>query len=336
MEPNKIQAELFRLIRAQVPDSTPLADVIAKVLDISTDSAYRRIRGEKAIGIEELSVLSSHFHISLDQLMEIATGAIAFRGQYMSAQTFRFEEYMSSLNKQMQYMNSFREVEFFYSCKDMPIFHHFHFREIAAFKWFFWLKTYFQFPEFAKRKLRLEEYPEELYAMDQEALRLYNSIPSVEIWNIESMNILFRQIDFYRDARVFENDRQVAELYDVIDKIWNHLEQQAALGYKFMYGDPQRKPMGKFRMYFNEVLLGDNNMLVTLDGVKVAYVTHTTINFMQTRDTVFCENMFQHFQNQMKRSTLISEVSEKDRSRFFRIIRDRINTRKQNLISTGS
>lgn len=331
MDAKQIQTELFRIIRTRVNDQLPLADTIAQVLGISTDSAYRRIRGEKEIGLEELSLLSTHFQISLDQLLQIHTGTIAFRGQYLSAQHFRFEDYMLNLKKNMEYMNSFKTPEFYYSCKDMPIFHHFHFREMAAFKWFFWLKTYFQFPEFDKKKIDLHEYPDELYTIDQDVLRLYNQLPSVEIWNIESMNILFRQIDFYREARIFQNDVQILQLYEIIERIWDHLEQQAALGYKFMHDDPQRKPMGRFRMYFNEVLLGDNSILVTLDGTKSAYITHATINFMQTHDPVFCENMYQHFRNQMKRSTLISEVSEKDRSRFFRIIRDRIKTRKEAL-----
>jgi hypothetical protein len=41
--------------------------------------------------------------------------------------------------------------------------------------------------------------------------------------------------------------------------------------------------------------------------------------------------MHNHIQNQMRRSTLISEVSEKERSRFFRIIRDKITNRMQSL-----
>jgi hypothetical protein len=84
-------------------------------------------------------------------------------------------------------------------------------------------------------------------------------------------------------------------------------------------------------MYFNEVLLGDNSILAILDGVKVCYMTHTTINFMLTRDIAFNENLYNHIQNQMKRSTLISAVSEKERTRFFRIIRERIARRKEAL-----
>src|SRR6185436_4351098 len=134
-----------------------------------------------------------------------------------------------------------------------------------------------------------------------------------------------------RDSQVFESDRDVFKLYEALEKTWDHLERQAALGYKFRYDDPEQKPLGEFKMYFNEVLLGDNSLLVVTDGVKMGFLVHTTFNYLMTRDVTFTENMYNHMQNQMKRSTLISEVSEKERSRFFRIIRERIQKRKDAL-----
>ena len=331
MNTTEIQEQLFQSIKRKWKGEAPIADEIARLLGISTDSAYRRMRGEKPITFEELYIISTHYRISLDQLLGIDNGGIQFQGQFLNKQNFRFDGYMTSLVQNMAYMNSFKEKEFYYSCKDMPIFDHFVFREIAAFKWFFWLRTYFQFPEFEKRKFRFADYPDELFALDQKALQLYNQIPSVEIWNIESMNILTRQIEFYRDGQVFESDRDAYIIYETVEKLWDHIEKQAALGYKFNINDPEQRPMGRFSMYFNEVLLGDNSMLVILDGVKMSYITHTTINFMLSRDVAFNENMYSHLRNQMKRSTLISAVSEKERSKFFRIIRERLARRKEAL-----
>ncbi|MGZ8525817.1 MAG: hypothetical protein ACXWV1_15400, partial [Chitinophagaceae bacterium] len=68
-----------------------------------------------------------------------------------------------------------------------------------------------------------------------------------------------------------------------------------------------------------------------LDGVKLTYISHTTINFMLTRDMAFNENMYNHLQNLIRRSTLISGVSEKERAKFFRVIRERIARRKEAL-----
>jgi hypothetical protein len=331
MTTGELQLQLFKAIKGMLGENMSVADEIAKLLDISTDSAYRRIRGEKTISLEELRVLCTHYKLSVDQLMGLHSDGILFQGQYLEKNTFRFEDYVTSMMRNLAYMNSFKDKMFYYMCKDLPIFHQYHLRETAAFKWFFYLKTYFQFPEFEKKKFRYVDHPDELYALELKVLDLYNQLPSVEVWNMESMNMFFRQIEFYRDGQFFESDEDVYSLYEAIGKMWDHLEKQAALGYKFNYGDPEQKRISEFKMYFNEVLMGDNNMLVELDGTKMSYVSHSTINFMYTKDEAFNENMYNHIQNQMKRSTLISEVSEKERSRFFHIIRERIERRKDNL-----
>lgn len=330
MTTGEIQHLLFKTIKEKRNDVN-LAEEIARLLDISSDSAYRRIRGEKSLSLDELQTLCIHFKISIDRLIGIESSGIVFNGEYLDKKTFRFEEYVNSLIQNLSYMNSFKEKTFYYSCKDLPIFHHYHFREIAAFKWFFWLKTYFQFPEFEKKKFSFNDHPDEIFILEQKVLALYNQLPSVEIWNLESMNIFFRQIEFCRDSHVFHSDKDVYLLYESIGKLWNHLERQASVGYKFDYNDPAKKRIGSLKMYFNEVLLGDNNMLLEMDGSRMTYVSHTTINFMFTRDEAFNLNMYNHIHNQMKRSTLISEVSEKERARFFRLIREKIEHRKESL-----
>jgi len=331
MNINEIQQQLFQIIKNKIPSEASAPDEVAKLLNISSDSAYRRMRNEKQLSFEELYVLASHFKISLDQLMNISTSGILFQGNIVNEKTYGFDQYLTGMLHTMAYFNSFKNKELYLSCKDMPIFNHFLVREVAAFKWFFWLKTYLQFPGFAKRKFKFSDYPDDLFKLDQQLLGMYNGLASREIWNIESMTIFIRQIEFYRDGDVFESDEDVLKLYEALEKTWDHLEKQAALGYKFKIDDPEQKPLGEHKMYFNEVLLGDNSILVITDNLKMAFMTHTTFNFMMTRDVAFTENMYNHMQTQMKRSTLISEVSEKERSRFFRIIRERIQKRKEAL-----
>jgi hypothetical protein len=328
MNINEIQQQLFQLIKTKLPAEASVADEVAKLLNISSDSAYRRIRAEKQITFEELYVLANQFKISTDQLMSISTGGMLFQGNFVNEKTYGFEQYLTSIFHTLAYFNSFKNKELYYSCKDMPPFHHFNIREFAAFKWFFWLKTYLQFPGFSKRKFKFSDYPDELFKLDQQVLDMYNQLASREIWNIESMSVFFRQVEFYREGDVFESEEDVLKIYEALEKIWDHLEKQAALGYKYKMDDPDRKPLGEYKMYFNEVLLGDNSLLAVTDNIKMAFMSHTTLNFLMTRDLAFTENMYNHFQTQMKRSTLISEVSEKERSRFFRIVRERIDKRK--------
>jgi hypothetical protein len=231
----------------------------------------------------------------------------------------------------MTYFNSFKQKELYYMCKDIPLFQHFHFRNLAAFKYYFWMKTIFQFPDFTSRKFSFSEYPDEVFALGQKNLDIYNQLSITEFWNVEGLNSTIRQIEFYRDSDVFESDEDVLKIYIAVEKLADHLEAQAARGYQFDYNDPAKKPLGSYEMYFNEVILGDNNQLIVLDGLKLSLITHTVINYMITRDILFNEKMFNHVQNMMKKSTRISSVSEKERSKFFRTLHERIARRKDTL-----
>ena len=63
-EPN-LQKELFNQIKNSLPPHISMADAIADLLNISYDSVYRRIRGEKPIHLEEVKILCEHFAKSL-------------------------------------------------------------------------------------------------------------------------------------------------------------------------------------------------------------------------------------------------------------------------------
>ena len=62
MEPNNSQLQFFLHIKALLPGHVSFVDEIADLLNISNDSAYRRIRAEKAISFEELHKLCAHYH----------------------------------------------------------------------------------------------------------------------------------------------------------------------------------------------------------------------------------------------------------------------------------
>ena len=53
---------------------------------------------------------------------------------------------------------------------------------------------------------------------------------------------------------------------------------------------------------------------------------------MITRDEAFCDPCYNDLQNLMKRSTLISQTSEKQRNIFFSIVMNKIKDRKKQFI----
>lgn len=326
-----VQAEIFQNIRSRLPDQVSLADEIAAALDVSPDSAYRRIRGEKPLSLEETYKLCHRYQISLDHLLNLRPGSFLFTGNFVKADSFRFDEYLSGIVQQVKYMNGFKERQLIYMAKDIPIFHHFQFREIAAFKYYFWMRNILHQPAFATKKFRMADYPEEYFELGRKALDYYNRIDTVEIWNIESINSTIRQVGFYQDSNVFSSEEEIYRVYEALEKLIDHLELQATEGNKFDVSQGPGTPLSSYQMYFNEIVILENSLLAVLNGTKTAFLIHNVINVLITRDVSFCDNMYGYIQNLQKKSTLISAVSEKERTRFFKYLRQKIANRKQNL-----
>ncbi len=333
MNASEIQQELFQEIKKNIAGDLSPTEEIARVLGVSVDGVYRRMRGEKTISLDELQLLCSHYRISVDRLLNISGNGFFFQGDFLDESTFSFDNYIESIVQNFTYFNKFQQKEIYGVYKDIPFFHQYHFQEIAAFKDFVWQRNVLHLPKFKNKKFSFGSHPKELFAKEQEILDLCNQMKSIEIWSLETINSMIRQIEYYKDSLIFESNEDPYRLYVTVENLLNHIEEQAALGYKFKYGDPARKPLGEYSLYFNEIQIGGNEYLVILDGKKLAAINHSAINYMMTRDVSFTDNTYRSMTNVMKRSTLISVASEKERSRFFRILRERIARKKRELVS---
>lgn len=80
MSESELQQQLFLAIKSRLATDASVADEIAALPGIITDSVYRRMRGEKALTYDELYKIATQYRISIDQLMNINTGAIMFQG----------------------------------------------------------------------------------------------------------------------------------------------------------------------------------------------------------------------------------------------------------------
>ena len=83
MNTNELQAQLFQHLKIKLGTSNSLVEELATLLNVSTDSAYRRIRGEKALTFDELYLVCNRYQVSLDTIMNVNTGVILFQGKFI-------------------------------------------------------------------------------------------------------------------------------------------------------------------------------------------------------------------------------------------------------------
>lgn len=63
-----IQGSFFQVIKDHLPGHISLVDELADTLEVSNDSAYRRIRGETSLTFDEIAILSIKYGVSIDNL----------------------------------------------------------------------------------------------------------------------------------------------------------------------------------------------------------------------------------------------------------------------------
>ena len=331
MDSNDSQQVFFQHIKALLPAHLSMVDEVAEVLNISNDSAYRRIRGEKPIGLEEIKKLCIHYNISLDQFMHLNSDSVLFTGKLANRTNFSFELYLENFLHQMQMVNSFLEKEMYYWLKDTPIFNIYQFPELTAFKFFFWMRTVLEYPEYSKTKFNFSDFDEILWPLGKKIMETYIQIPSTEIWNKDNINTLIQQIEYYKDTNVFTSKNDIIMLYDCLEMMIDHVEAQAEVGYKF--NNNAKGSKGAFaKIYVNEFIIGDNTCMAVLDKKPIVFLNHSFINITSTKDPVFCEYMFEYFQTLIRKSTLVSSVSEKQRSSFFTPIREKLEQSKRRVL----
>lgn len=326
-----IQKTLFEQIRERLPSQVSFVHEIAELLGISYDSAYRRIRGEKALDINDLYKLAGNFNISLDALFKLGGNKILFDYFTLEPDKLGLKEWLGMILADTRRISQAKEKEIIYAAKDPPIFHHFQMPELAAFKMFVWQKTLCQFPEFEDKQFRLDNMDMEVIDMGRQLLLLSTKIPTTEIWNEDTFNITLRQMEYYRVSGFFEKEEDLFILCDKLEKWIHHIKKQAECGFKFMYGEPAEGIENTFKMYENEVVLNDNSIFVRRDDTRTVYLTFNTLSLLVTQSPFFCANIDNYFNKLIRKSNLISVSGAKERNRFFNKLLTIINDFKNRI-----
>ena len=118
-----IQLRLIRIIRDQLPDHVSMVDEIADLLELSNDSAYRRIRGEKPLSLHELQKLAVKFQISLDDLLGNPNNSVTFRTNFLEENSYSFMDWLKSVLQFTLGASTATDAEVIFILNELSIFH---------------------------------------------------------------------------------------------------------------------------------------------------------------------------------------------------------------------
>lgn len=326
-----IQIRLIRLIRDQLPDHVSMVDEIADLLEISNDSAYRRIRGEKSLSLQEVQLLARRFQISLDDLLGNPSNSVTFRTSYLDENAYSFVDWMKTVHQFAVETSRVADAEVISILNELSIFHMVEIPEVCAFKLFFWRKSNLDFPRYRDLKFSVRQLDDEMIRLSEEISRHYALIDTIEFTTEECLNSYLKQVKYYFEAGYFDSREDALVLCDKLHELVDHMQKEAALGFKFPLGKPEVGEEGNFQLFHNDLILADNTILVKAGNTRATYMTSNAINLLLTHDREYFDYNYAWGRNLLAKSVPISGTAEKERNRFFRVLHEKIETVKGKL-----
>lgn len=324
------QSAFIKQLKEAIPANVSLVEELAEILEISTDSAYRRIRGETSLSIDEAVILCNRYKISFDSFNNNTQGTVTFNYKPLVNGEDNFKDYLENISNDLKRIASFKNKEIIFAAEDIPIFHHFAYKELTAFKIFYWNKSILNSSQFEGKKFDASYIDKGLINTATDILTTYLTIPSVEIWSEDTVNSTIKQIEFYWESGQFKSKEDALLICAQAEEMLRGIISMAEQSRKFLPGaEPGAE--NNYTLYNSELMIGNNCVLVNMDGMKVSYLSHHTFNAMITTNTAFCNDTDAWLKNLMKKSILISGVSEKQRYKFFKHIFEKFDLLKSKI-----
>jgi hypothetical protein len=325
MNNHSTQTVFLELVKQKLPPNTSFSDELAETLNISRDSAYRRIRGETVLSLDEAKILCAQFDLSLDVLLGNNSEIIPFRHLIVNHTPQTFERWLGNMHSNLELIAGFTgKKELIFTAKDVPVFHYFNYPELSAFKMFFWMKSVLNYTNLQSEKFDPRHIPSANLATGEKIWSIYNRTPSTELWSDETTNVTLKQIEFYKESGFFKSTDDALRILDQYTQMVANIREQAAKGSK--------QDTIEFKLYKNEILIADNTIFFKLDSKRVTYISHNITELLMTTHEPFCDQTEQFITNLQSRSILISAISEKERNKFFNGIQEKIEAVRKKVL----
>ena len=313
------QMYFFKVLTSKISNQHRLVDVLEEQLNVNTNSAYRRIRGETELSFSELLCLCRKFNLSLDEIFNFKSNqGVLFR--YAPVNFADQGSYIAYLNRLMGTFASYKsaeKTEMQYTAQDIPFFYFLDFPDLMFLKLYAWNDTVTQatipYDEFCNKLDKKTIIP--IY---RQMSKLWKQIPSKDIWTNQTVDTILRLIEYYYETGAFENKETIIVLLNQLNELIGNVNRFATDGYK----EEDRK--APYSLYLCNVDFENNFMLIKREETMSCTVRLFTVNSIVTEHEALCAETAKWIQNLISKSVLVSGASTKERIRFFKASRNKV------------
>ncbi|AZA90701.1 Uncharacterised protein [Chryseobacterium nakagawai] len=306
------QEALLKEIRRKIGD-TSLNDEIANILNISYDAAHRRTSLKAKFSFEEALELAKYYQISLDQFLGTDNQLVVQRTQPVRTT----DDLLNYFENSLKILNVFQDVtnsKVYYSAKDIPFFYTISDSVLSRFKFYVWMNLLNQ----DKFLSPFQDFNMQYHSVKNEMLRdLYDKQNVTEIWNDTTIMSALRQIKFYSEMKLLNNN----DIELILEDLKNLL----------MKLENKTLEKSNFQIYINDLVILNNSILFKNEQQCSFFIPFSMFGYMMTNDAITCEDSLSYFEHQIKNSRSLNESGNRERKMFFNTMYEQIDQLKQNI-----
>lgn len=315
-----IQVRLFEQIKAKLPAEEHLGKVLSELLDMSTDSVYRRLRGATSLTPEEIQLLCQHFEISFDKIMGTTGRSVVFHYNPIKRSEFSFNTYLEGINYGFTRMLSQKYKKLHMNYVEVNLFQLLNFPMLMRFKLVYFTKFYLNLPQMQDVKFTADWTGDISQALLTDTLVKYVKIPSVEVMDFDNCKGLVREIVSAYEAGMIATKEDALALLSETEKMFNHFIHQLSLSKKFIYGTEPKEIEDNYEVYVHPNYVPDNTVIADTNAYRLLYITHNMLNYLYSSDIEYVAKTFSVFNAMVKTCKKISSDNTSTRNAYAREI----------------
>lgn len=279
------QSRFFDQIKKKISAETLMANELAEALCISKSEAYSKLKGTSSVTLQQMELLCKKYDLNFEIKPEQNINTCSVKFTPFHTGNINISQYIENLNKQMQLVASQGLKNLSCSTDDIPFFHLFKYKELAAFKLHFWASrihtqqktTQEQVFDFKKANKTDIRNANALY-------NIYQQIPCTEIWTKGELLIIIEQIKYSIESKLLA-DKKLQEvickqLLNVLDDIEGYAKEECK----------NNNTTASFDWYFCDVV-GNVSYLAERADMNFCFLRFNTFNNVESSDESICQEV---------------------------------------------
>jgi transcriptional regulator with XRE-family HTH domain len=320
------QKIFFERLLGRYEKKGALVTELERVLRLSKDAIYRRLRGDTALTANELILLARKFNISLDQGRTDNVPMFLHSTNFAPVESE--VEYYRTLEEQMKMFINVPGVTIDYATPELPLFYEFMMPTLLAFKTYVYGVTTWNFEKWQRQPFHPGLIAPEVTEIAGRIVEGSYKFGGQELWSIGILDVTLRQIEHNVEIGMLDDEDLIEQMFAELEIVVDHLKDMANEGKRFPRGGEPNEASPDFNVYHNELTNTNNVILVNMSDMSVVFTTFMNPNYLISVDQEVCRQTKVWFNNLVENADALGKIGGKHTQVYFKRLEDNIRAAK--------